>query len=82
MLAVKRYAQDCKTMGTEEQYIKHGATFFGVNRPFMDYLAKDYKPAVLKTKKNPVQSNRFHNFKEHDYDYSNLMKQAILGGRT
>ena len=28
------------------------------------------------------KKNRFHNFKEHDYDYDDLMKQAILGGRT
>lgn len=80
LLAVKRYAQDCKTLGTEEQYIKHGATFFGANKPFLDYMADDYKPAVLDKGKS-FTPNRFKNFKEHDCDYDALMKQAILKQR-
>lgn len=39
--AVKRYADDCKSMHTEERYIKHAATFFGPNTPFSDYLKGD-----------------------------------------
>ncbi len=39
--AVKRYADDCKSMHTEERYIKHAATFFGPNTPFADYLKGD-----------------------------------------
>lgn len=39
--AVKRYADDCRMMRTEERYIKHAATFFGPNTPFADYLKGD-----------------------------------------
>ena len=36
--AVKRYADECKKLHTEERYIKHAATFLGPNTPFVDYL--------------------------------------------
>lgn len=43
-LAARRYAEECHILGTEERYIKHGATFFGPSLPFVDYLADDYRP--------------------------------------
>ena len=43
-LAARRYAEECRILGTEERYIKHGATFFGPSLPFVDYLADDYRP--------------------------------------
>lgn len=39
--AVKYYAEECEKNKTEQKYIKHGATFFGANTLFMDYLKKD-----------------------------------------
>ena len=36
--AVKRYADECKRLRRDKQYIKHAATFFGPNTPFEDYL--------------------------------------------
>ena len=38
LLAVKRYADECKRNHTDERYIKLGATFLGPNTPFWDYL--------------------------------------------
>lgn len=38
LLAVKRYADECKKNHTDERYIKLGATFLGPNTPFLDYL--------------------------------------------
>ena len=38
LLAVKRYADECKKNHTDERYIKLGATFLGPNTPFWDYL--------------------------------------------
>lgn len=38
LLAVKRYADECKNNHTDERYIKLGATFLGPNTPFLDYL--------------------------------------------
>ena len=43
-LAARRYAEECRILGTEERYIKHAATFFGPSLPFVDYLADDYRP--------------------------------------
>lgn len=37
------YAQECSSRNTEEKYIKLGATFLGVNTPFIDYIAKEKK---------------------------------------
>lgn len=38
--AVKRYAEECKRLKTEERYIKHLGTFFGPSTPFTDYLER------------------------------------------
>lgn len=38
LTACKNYAEECKKNGTEQKYIKHGATFLSVNEPFLDYL--------------------------------------------
>lgn len=39
--AAAAYSSKCKREQTEERYIKHGKTFFGVNKPFEDYLKED-----------------------------------------
>ena len=36
--AAQAYSAECKKNRTEERYIKLGATFLGVNAPFVDYL--------------------------------------------
>lgn len=38
--AAVNYMNECRKKGTPEQYIKNGATFWGVNTPFVDYLPK------------------------------------------
>ena len=38
--AAKNYADECKRLKREEQYIKLGATFLSANTPFVDYLGK------------------------------------------
>jgi hypothetical protein len=45
-VAVNQYAAACRQLGTEERFIEHPATFFGPNRPYMDYLqvAEEEKP--------------------------------------
>lgn len=69
--AVKRYADTCRILGTEEQYIKHAATFLGPNTPFADYLVDNYKPPVKKVEK----PNRFHNFDATGEDYDAVVKE-------
>lgn len=69
--AVKRYADACRILGTEEQYIKHAATFLGPNTPFADYLVDNYKPPVKKVEK----PNRFHNFDATGEDYDAVVKE-------
>ena len=68
--AVKRYADECRILGTEEQFIKHASTFFGPNKPFVDYLREDYKAP-----KAPAKTNRFHNFEEVGYDYDAIVAE-------
>lgn len=41
LTACTRYADECKTSNREERYIKLGATFIGINKPFEDYLRKE-----------------------------------------
>ena len=48
--AAVEYAKECKQRKTEEIYIKLGATFLGVNKPFDDYIRKE--------KENECEENR------------------------
>ena len=73
LIAVKRYAEECRILNTEERYIKHGATFFGPSEPFADYLAEDYRPPKPQGKKRR-EANSFHNFDQRDYDFDKLQK--------
>jgi len=41
--AAIKYANKCKKDGTTAKYIKHGATFLSVKKPFLDYLNEDVK---------------------------------------
>lgn len=78
LLAVKRYADECEKKKTEEQYIKHAATFLGPNTPFLDYI-RDYKPPAQRNK------NKFNNFEQRKYDMSSLELQlqiAQMRGET
>ena len=72
MLAVKRYADECRCNETEEKYIKLASTFIGPNTPFSDYLRGDYKPPKAHKK-----SNSFNNFQGRDYDMSDLERKLI-----
>lgn len=71
LLAVKRYAEECKTKNIEERYIKHAATFLGDKKPFQEYLG-DYKPCSSKG------TNKFNNFESRKYDMSSL-ESKLLG---
>lgn len=46
MRAVTNYNRACEDKNTEERYIMHGATFFGPNRRYEDYLK--YEPPQAK----------------------------------
>lgn len=70
LLAVKRYAQECKAQNIEERYIKHAATFFGDKKAFKEYLG-DYKPATQK------RNNKFNNFEGRKYDMQSLEAQLL-----
>ena len=37
--AVSKYAKECEEKGIEQQYIKHGDTFF--NKAILDYVEPD-----------------------------------------
>ena len=37
------YEKECKESNREKKYIKKGATFYGVNTPFVDFLQKEDK---------------------------------------
>lgn len=76
--AVKRYARECELLGTQEQFVKHAATFFGPDTSFDDYLKTDYREPVVKPdKKATVSKNQFHNFDQRDTDYDALMLKQV-----
>lgn len=79
-IAVKRYAEECRILDTEERYIKHGATFFGPSLPFLDYLSPDYRPPEPKPMKQAV-GNSFHNFEQRNYsdDFHRKLEMAKRG---
>lgn len=74
MIAVKRYADECKARNTEERYIKLGSTFLSSNTPFTDYLG-DYKPD--NTGQGGSVKN-FNNFERRNYDMDSL-ERGLLG---
>ena len=74
--AVKRYADECKSRGTEVRYIKLGSTFLSSNTPFTDYLG-DYKPED--TERGGAVKN-FNNFERRNYDFDAL-ERGIIGDR-
>lgn len=76
MTAVKRYADECKSRGTEVRYIKLGSTFLSSSTPFTDYLG-DYKPED--TERGGAVKN-FNNFERRNYDFEAL-EGGILGDR-
>ena len=73
LTAVKRYADECKTRGTEARYIKLGATFLGPNTPFSDYLG-DYKPEDAG---NGGAAKNFNNFDRRRYDMDKFEKDLL-----
>ena len=75
--ACVNYAKECDATKREERYIKLGATFLSVNEPFVDYLAKNYKPADPPKQK---QTNKFSNFEGRKYDFAELEQQALENG--
>ena len=79
-LAARRYAEECRILGTEERYIKHAATFFGPSLPFVDYLSPDYRPPEPKPMKQAV-GNSFHNFEQRNYsdDFHRKLEMAKRG---
>lgn len=77
MTAVKRYAEEINVLGTEERYIKHGATFFGANTPFEDYLKESYKPPKGRADTSQKQKTHFHNFEERENDYESAIWKEI-----
>lgn len=74
MTAVKRYADECKSRGTEVRYIKLGSTFLSSSTPFTDYLG-DYKPED--TERGGAVKN-FNNFERRNYDFDAL-ERGIFG---
>lgn len=74
MTAVKRYAEECKSRGTEVRYIKLGSTFLSSNTPFTDYLG-DYKPEDTE---RGVAVKNFNNFERRNYDFDAL-ERGIFG---
>jgi hypothetical protein len=73
LLAVKRYAEEVKQMKTEEAFIKHAATFFGANLPFVDYLG-DYK---LPQAKQVGRATKFSNAPERSYNMADLERRLL-----
>lgn len=54
LLAVKHYALECDQAGREEQFVMHGATFFGPRDRWRDYLEPPAKPATLEELAEPA----------------------------
>ena len=76
LLAVKRYADECRLNRTEDRYIKLGSTFLSASTPFSDYLG-DYKPPAKR-----AHENKFNNFDGRDYDdMDDLTRRLIEGGQ-
>lgn len=72
--AAVKYAEECKILGTEERFIKHGSTFWGPSLPFTDYLAEDYRPPD----KPQDRRGAIHNFDERDgVDYESIQRRLV-----
>ncbi len=61
--AAYNYAEVCKIQNTEENYIKHPATFLGPNKPFLDYLTM---PKVTPPASKPGSRQAVSDFKPED----------------
>ena len=51
--AVQRYKKECNTNKIEQQYIKHGDTFF--NKAILDYIAEESKKTETKKQYKEVK---------------------------
>ena len=72
--AAKNYAEACRLEGKPEKYIKNAENFLR-DLVFDRYLPGKYKkPAPQKAK------NKFVDFPQRDYDYSELEKRLLGGG--
>ena len=72
LICCKNYAEVCKRNGTEQKYIKHGASFLSVNEPFLDY--KELPKGEIK---KPTSYSQFHHEGEREYDYAALMGEIV-----
>ena len=58
-IAAEKYAEVCRRMNTEKEYIKHPKTFLSDNTPFTDYLPKpDRIDSTVENEDNPYSEWR------------------------
>lgn len=72
LLAVKRYAEECKESRTEDKYIKLASTFLSSNTPFADYLG-DYTPP-----KKKANISGFNNAPERIYSNMDELTRGLI----
>lgn len=72
LLAVKRYAEECKERRTEDKYIKLASTFLSSNTPFVDYLG-DYTPP-----KKKANISGFNNAPERIYSNMDELTRGLI----
>lgn len=72
LLAVKRYAEECKESRTEDKYIKMASTFLSSNTPFVDYLG-DYTPP-----KKKANISGFNNAPERIYSNMDELTRGLI----
>lgn len=64
--ATEGYAAQVKRLGTQQEYIKHGRTFFGPNTPFVDFL-KNKGSLVESLPEDQLFENPFEGYTETFY---------------
>lgn len=72
LLAVKRYAEECKESRTEDKYIKMASTFLSSNTPFVDYLG-NYTPP-----KKKANISGFNNAPERIYSNMDELTRGLI----
>ena len=78
LTAALNYAESCRILETDAQYIKNPDNFLRDNA-FVGYLAESYKKPVPKVRKETAADRYNKGIMTQDYDYDALERE-LLGG--
>ena len=62
----QNYADECRQTGTLLRYVKHGSTFLGPDRPFLDYIHGPAEPEAIPSRASPRPTERRYEPYQHE----------------